>query len=272
MRKLVTLGLGVALAASMATSAFAAGPTRALVQQLGTTLKAGEVNIDLNAVSTPNVFAANAATLGLAGQTGFLSPVNAAVTKTFQVNFGAFGGEAHVSNNSFGYKAAVGPAGLALYGDLSYLTGNPTPAAAAGTQTGNTNITVGAAYTMSAGGFILNLNPEFVSISPSGLAAGVVAPSGALNINAAALYPVNSNLIVGGELLYSTINYNGTPAVGTVNAATTIALGARYVVSSNVTVDAVVFSNTSTGVTGGAVAPGYSAMGTPILARLNIAF
>jgi hypothetical protein len=265
MRKLLALGLGLALAASLTVSAFAAGPTRALVQELGTTLKAGEVNLDLNAISTANVFAPNAAALSLVTQSKTFG-------KTFQANFGAFGGEVRVSNNAIGYKANVGPAGLAVYGDLSYLSSSPSPAAAAGTQTGNTNITVGAAYTMPVGGFILNINPEYVSTSPSGLAAGVVSPSGALNVNAAALFPVNANLIVGGELLYSTFNFNGTPAAGTVNAATTIALGARYVVNPNVTVDAVVFSNTSTGVQGGGVAPSFSTIGTPVLARVNIAF
>lgn len=272
MKKLLSIGLGVALVAAFAATSFAA-PSRAIVQELGAVAANGEVNIDINTtVNTsaagissgilvvPAGSSANGATLALAAQ------LNA---KAFVARVGTLGGEVRISNNSIGYKVPVGPAGLAVYGDLGFGADSFSPAAVGVGPTGTTRIAVGAAYTFNPG-VILNINPEYVMISNSYAGAAPIYNNNMLNINAAVLFPITPSLIVGGELLYSTFGWSATPTAGATTGATTFALGGRYLASANVTIDLALYAATSTSIQGGGTAPTFSSFGTPVVAKVNI--
>lgn len=259
MKKLLSIGLGVALVAAFAATSFAA-PSRAIVQELGAVAANGEVNITI--ADTLNVAAVNAAAARLVGQLN---------RHAFEARVGTLGGEVRITDTSIGYKVPVGPAGLAVYGDLGFSSDSLSPVPAAGTLIGSTVIRVGAAYTFNPG-VIININPEYVNISNSYATA---APAGGyvssiFNVNAALLFPVTPQLILGGELLYSTDSWTVTPAAGTVTGATTFALGGRYLASANVTIDLAVYANASAGIQGAGTAPTFGAFGTPVVAKVNI--
>ncbi|HXN07310.1 MAG TPA: hypothetical protein VN944_09635 [Nitrospiria bacterium] len=267
MKKVLSLNLMLAAAfALLATSAFA-GPSRSFIQEMGMVQANKEVTIDLNeTVYNGNLPAANGAAPTALGNSNLLN---------FQVNVGAFGGEVRIGQslgagygNYIGYKAVVIP-NLALYANVGYIHGDPSPSATGNTYTGETDLTIGGAYTFNLMPVILNLNPEYRSFNQSNSGTAGVYESSALNLNAAILFPLSADWIIGAEYLYSSLGWNNS-STGQITSENTIGLGIRWKANSNVTVDGVVYGNASASVDGGGTAPSYSAFGTPAILKVNV--
>jgi hypothetical protein len=263
MKKILSINLMLAAAfALLATSAFA-GPSRSFIQQLGSVQANKEITIDLdvaNALPNPNAAVATV--------------LNQTDAGNLQVNVGAFGGEVRVGNkpaslsgtgssNYVGYKVVVIP-NLAVYGNLGYSNGTPGPN---GTSTGATDITIGGAFTWH-GPVILNLNPEYKMSSRNPSLSG--SQNNVVNVNAAVLFPLSADWIIGAEYLYNSIGYDGTAAVGAITSANTLGLGVRWNASNTVTLDGLLYGNLGTSVQGGGTAPTYSDLATPAILRVNI--
>lgn len=220
MKKIIASILSIA--AVMAFAAIAsATPSRAIVQELGATIPQGAFAVDVNVM------------------------VPIGVT---QIQVGALGGELRLAPGVIGYKYGIMP-NAAVYAKVNY-SGATT---GAGVSTSTTGYTIGGAYTANAGGFILNLNPEYVG-SGTTTSVGTASTSiSTFNINAAALYPLSSNLIAGIEVLYGSVSSNATAAGVTTNgpgvSSMGIALGVRYIVNPSITVDFAELTNSSTSTT-----------------------
>lgn len=276
MKKIFSINLMLAAAfAVLATSAFA-GPSRSFIQEMGSVQANKEVTIDISAGS-----GATAGTALPAQNTGSTTALLQTNAGNFQVNVGAFGGEVRVGHNPvspntlnsvnyLGYKAVVIP-NLALYANVGITSASATPTPGSGTVTGETDITVGGAYTFNLMPVILNLNPEYKSLNTSyqGTAPAVYQNS-VLNINAAILFPVSADWIIGAEYLYSSIGYSGsTTGTTAITNTSTLGLGVRWKANNNVTIDGLVYGNLSTSQDTG-TAPSYSDFATPAILRVNI--
>lgn len=272
MRKLLALGLGLALAASLTVSAFAA-PTRAIVQELGAVAPAGEVSINLNAVNLNLTRAVTGTTVGggtaTIGGTA-IDNITVGLGNGFEVRTGNLPGllaESNLVATPMGVtvKYAGFYPGLAVYGAYGSNT-----AAQINTGVGATTDTsatrFGAAYTTTISGFVVNGNVQFGSTS-TGNAAG--NGHNVTEFGLAALYPLNANLLIGGEYLNSGDTNNAAPA-STTNVSG-FALGGR-VLLGHFTVDAVLLSNFTATQTGVATNGTSTQIGNPALVRINYTF
>lgn len=268
MRKLLALGLGLALAASLTVSAFA-GPSHAIVQELGAVVPAGEVNVDLNVIplnlngaiaglavnGTPAV---NNATVGGAG----ISAVNVGLGNGFEVRTGALPGLSSKLNlfaaNGLTVKYAGFVPGLAVF--AGYGSAGATPQGA-GAATTTSVMRFGGAYTAPVAGWILNANVELGTNTPN---AG--ASTSTTDLAVAALYPLTSNILVGGEYLNTSLATGGST-----QSASGFGLGGR-VIAGNFTVDAILLANISTSVTGAAQGGNVSQIGSPAMLTVNYKF
>lgn len=284
MRKLLALGLGVTLAASLATSAFA-GPSHAIVQELGTVVSAGEVNVDFSVVPLSLAGSLGAGNqVGIAGAAGAgtlgnatISSINAGLGNGFEVRAGVLPG---LSSNLIAPAAAplgviLGATtgltvkyagfvpGLSIYGGLGNTSNIALAPAAGGTAATTSATRFGAAYTTSLGGFIVNANVAFGSNTPAGAGA---TSTNVTDIGVAALYPLNANLLIGGEYL----NTNAVNGANTVNASG-LGLGAR-IIAGHFTVDALVYANVTETATGFNTNGNTSVVGYPVALNVNYAF
>ncbi len=238
-----------------------AGPSRALIQEMGVTTGAEEVNVDLDVVSHSfNVVGSNDTTLGAGNATvggTTVSSVNIGLIENLELRIGRLPGfrsyltlpavgavALNPAGNNYGLtvKGAIpGVPGLAAwvgYGSISetnIVQGNSS-ADASGSST-----RIGAAYTY-LGPVILNAALDFGK--DSGKSAGAkLGGVTTIETAVAALYPLRSTLLVGMELHYSKMSVGDDEAVaGTQKHTITAlapALGARAV-AGNWTIDAVV--------------------------------
>jgi len=225
MKKILGLFLVVLFVISMTGSAIA-GPSRAIIQELGSVVKDGEVNVDLDWLSQGlNVIAAGDTTVGQPANNGTigaigLSSVNIGISENYELRLGRLPGirpyigypVGNASINGLSLKVGGLAPGLGLW--LGYGSGTLKDA-----NSGNTagdaeasSMTLGAAYTTTAGAFIVN----------------------GLEIGLAGLYPLKESILLGLEILSVTTTVADTADVGVLVPA----LGARVIPSEHWTIDA----------------------------------
>lgn len=167
------------------------------------------------------------------------------------IRLGAFGGEVMIDasgdneSRGIGYKLSISNA-LAAYGML-YLD----------TDASYTNLTVGAAYSMMAGGFILNANADLFSQSDT--TGGGGASETFFDLRGSAFYPVTTDNLKGSLSLGVELDLQISP-----DSLTDIYLGARWQAKPNVLLDLGLFESIDNS--------GVSTLGTPAFIRLNIGF
>lgn len=257
-----------------------AGPSRALIQEMGSVIGAEEVNIDVDWVGQSlNVTGAGDTTVGAGGATIgsiLLSSVNVGLTESAELRIGRLPGLRSYltlpvgSGNNYGLTLKGGnlPAVPGLAGWVGYGLANLEDIT--GVETEGSSWRLGLAYTW-AGPVILNGTLGYGLDTSS--AAGTDGPdTTAFEIAAAVLYPVRPSLLVGAELHYAAINVDTDPDE-TDLAVLAPALGAR-IIAGNWTIDALVaLVGTSVGVESGPLDETATAtvIGVPNL-RINYKF
>ncbi len=240
-----------------ATPSFA-GPSRALIQEMGSTIGAEEVNIDLDVAGQGlNVASANDTTLGAGNATvggTTVSSVNVGLAEGYELRIGRLPGlrsyltlpatgSLNPAGNNYGLTLKAGGfvPGLGVW--LGYGSTNKTDITSgnsAGDITGS-SLRLGAAYTIPSS---LVYNVSLAYGSDSGSAAGQdVGGVSTIEFAAAALYPIRETLLLGVELHYATLSVGDDKATaGDQKYDLTVlapALGARAI-AGNWTIDAVV--------------------------------
>ncbi|MBI1822266.1 MAG: hypothetical protein HYR79_11205 [Nitrospirae bacterium] len=266
MKKFLTL-LTVALVILGFASPSLAGPSRALVQELGSVIGADEINVDLDWVGQKlNVLSTGDTTVGGGGATigsMGLSSVNIGITQALELRLGRLPGfrsdltlpAANANNLGLTLKGAGLVPGLGYW--IGY--GSSSLSNTASASSSGSSLRVGAAYTW-AGPLILNLNLGYGQDTAGGVANNTTN----LDAAGAALYPLKSNLIVGVELLYTSVDIGGGTKIGVMAPA----LGARAT-AGNWTIDAVAaLLGTSVSVTGQPSNASATVIGVPNL-RIN---
>ncbi|MEK6683980.1 MAG: hypothetical protein AABY46_04905 [Nitrospirota bacterium] len=275
------------LAAALIVSLFIAGPSfagpsRALIQEMGSVIGGEEVNVDVDWVGQGlNVMASGDTTVGAGNATVgdiVLSSVNVGLTDKLELRIGRLPGFRSYltlpagSNNNYGLtlKTAGFVPGLGVWlGYGSSSLEDITSGDSAGDRKGS-SMRVGVAYTW-AGPVIVNGSIGFGSDAAS--TAGVDAPdTSTIEAAAAVLYPLRETLLVGLELHYATIGIDTKPDKTDLTVFVP-ALGARAV-AGNWTIDAVVaLVGASVGVESGALDESASAtvIGVPNV-RVNYKF
>src|SRR3990172_11334766 len=247
MKKILGLFLVVLFVVSMTGSAIA-GPSRAIIQELGSVVKDGEVNVDLDWLSQGlNVIAAGDTTVGQPANNGTiggigLSSVNIGIAEGYELRLGRLPGirsyigypSGNASNLGVTLKAGGFVPGLGLwlgYGSKSLKDANSGNTAG---DTDATSMTLGAAYTW-AGPLIIN--GELGYSTDTAKAAGVSAKdTSSLEIGLAALYPLRNSLLLGVEILSVTTTVADTADI----AVLVPALGARLTPNEHWTIDATI--------------------------------
>jgi len=260
MRKILGLFIiGAFIAVSYAAPSFA-GPSRAIIQEMGSTIGAEEVNIDVDVAGQGlNVMANNDTTLGAGNATvggTTVSSVNVGLAEGYELRIGRLPGiRSYLTlppNSGFGWNPAGNNYGLTLkaggfapglgvwlgYGSTSETDVTSGNSAA---DISGSSLRVGAAYTIPSS---LVYNVSLGYGSDSGSAAGQdVGGVSTIEFAAAALYPLRETLLLGVELHYATLSIGDDKAVaGDQKFDLTVlapALGARAI-AGNWTIDAVV--------------------------------
>lgn len=238
-----------------------AGPSRALIQEMGITTGAEEVNIDLDVVSHSfNVVSANDTTLGNGNATvggTTVSSVNIGLIENLELRIGRLPGfrsyltlpavgavALNPAGNNYGLtvKGAIpGVPGLAAWVGYGTVSETNIVQGDSSDDASGSSMRVGAAYTW-LGPVIVNVTADYGqdSARSAGNSLGDVTT---VEAAAAVLYPVRPTLLVGAELHYSQMSVGDDAAVaGTQKHTITAiapALGARAV-AGNWTIDAVV--------------------------------
>ncbi|MEK6546167.1 MAG: hypothetical protein AABZ28_06520 [Nitrospinota bacterium] len=246
MKKILGLFL-VALFVTSLTGVAIAGPSRAIIQELGSVVKDGEVNVDLDWLSQKlNVIAAGDTTVGQPANNGTiggigLSSVNIGISENYELRLGRLPGirsyigypVGNASNNGLSLKVGGLAPGLGLWLGYGSTTLKDANSANTAGDTEGSSMTLGAAYTTTAGAFIVNGELGYSSDSAS--AAGVSAKgTTSLEIGLAGLYPLKESILVGIEILSVTTTVADTADVGVLVPA----LGARVIPSEHWTIDA----------------------------------
>lgn len=275
--KKLTILFAVAFLMAITVAPAMAGPSRAIIQEMGSTIGKDEVNVDLDWVSQSiNVASSGDTSVGNGNATlgGIvLSSVNVGITDNLELRLGRLPGLRSFltlpvgSGNNYGLtiKGAIpGVKGLAAY--LGYGSSNLEDVAngdSAGDTEGS-SFRIGAAYTW-AGPVIVNASVGYAADRSS--AAGVDGPdTNTTELSAAALYPLKSNVLVGGELHYDMVDAD------TVKVNLLVpALGAR-ILAGNWTIDAIalLYVGADTDIIGADTATG-TVVGVPTL-RANYKF
>lgn len=268
MKRLISVFAVGLLAMTIAGEAFA-GPSRAIIHELGATIAKDEVNVDLDVVSQGiNVITSDDTTLGAGSATvggTTVSSVNVSLIENFELRIGRLPGfrsyitlPTGVTPLSVGLNPAGNNYGLTVKGSVpqvpglaawvgygttneTNITGDNTDAAA---DVNGSSKRVGVAYTKMVGPFLMNGTVGFGKDTgaSSGRSVGTVTTTEA---GFAALYPVRASLLVGLEFNYAKINI-GDDKTSTIGAADrdfslkvfAPALGAR-IIQGNWTIDAV---------------------------------
>lgn len=238
-----------------------AGPSRALIQEMGITTGADEVNVDLDVVSHSfNVVSANDTTLGNGNATvggTTVSSVNVGLVENLELRIGRLPGfrsyltlpsvgavALNPAGNNYGLtlKGAIpGVPGLAAWLGYGMVSETDIVQGNGAADTSGSSTRIGAAYTW-LGPVIVNVTADYGqdSARSAGNSLGDVTT---IEAAAAVLYPVRPTLLVGAELHYSQMSVGDDAAVaGTQKHTITAlapALGARAV-AGNWTIDAVV--------------------------------
>ena len=245
-----SLGL---LTAVFATLFFAgqslAGPSRAIIQEMGLVTGAEEVNVDVDWVAQNlNVTAPGDTTVGAGNATigGItLSSVNIGLTENLELRIGRLPGlrsfvalpVGSSANYGLTLKAAGFVPGLGLwlgYGlsDLSDITSGNSAG-----DTEGSSFRLGGAYTW-AGPVVLNGSLGYGLDASS--TAGTDGPdTTTIEVAGAILYPVRPTLLVGVELHYASIEADYATGTDYELSVLVPALGAR-VIAGNWTIDAIV--------------------------------
>ncbi len=275
MKRLSILSVAVLFTAVSIVPAMA-GPSRAIVQEMGSTIEKDEVNIDVDWLSTDlNVVGTTTATIG--GGNGSigglaLSSVNVGLADGLELRLGRLPGlKSYISglanDSSLGLtvKGAIpGVPGLAAWlGYGSKTTKDSLPANNAG-DTEASSMRLGAAYTLT-GPVIVNGTLDYgVDTAKSAGVSAVDTKTTAVAI--AALYPLKSNVLVGVEYHYASVDVGATKYT-----VTAPAIGAR-VIAGSFTIDAIaVFSPNVKPDTGGSTDINTTTIGVPTL-RVNYKF
>lgn len=238
-----------------------AGPSRALIQEMGVTTGAEEVNVDLDVVSHSfNVVSANDTTLGNGNATvggTTVSSVNIGLIENLELRIGRLPGfrsyltlpavgavALNPAGNNYGLtvKGAIpGVPGLAAWLGYGQDAEQDITKGDSAADISGSSLRIGAAYTW-AGPVIINVTADYAtdSAKANGKDLGAVTTvEGA----AAVLYPIRPTLLVGAELHYSQSSVGDDAAVAGDQKFTITtfapALGARAV-AGNWTIDAVV--------------------------------
>lgn len=243
MKKFSVLFVAVIFTAISVVPAMA-GPSRAIIQEMGSTIGKDEVNIDVDWLPTGLNVVSNTTKAAIGGGDGTvgglaLSSVNVGLADGLELRLGRLPGlKSYISglanNSSLGLtvKGAIpGVPGLAAW--VGYGS-NTTKDALSADNAGDTQMSstrIGAAYTW-AGPVIVNGTLDYgVDTATS---AGVSAKDTTTTALAlAALYPLKSNVIVGAEYHMATVDAGGTKYT-----VTAPAIGAR-VIAGNFTIDAI---------------------------------
>jgi len=243
MKKLYVLLAAVALGVFFVVPALA-GPSRAIVQEMGATIGKDEVNIDvdclpttLNATTTAqaNIGGGNGTIGGLA-----LSSVNVGIVEGVELRLGRLpgiksyiSGLGNGSNLGLTVKGAIpGVKGLAAWVGYGANTTKDVSSADTAADTEGSSMRLGAAYTW-AGPVILNgmIGYGIDTAKSAGIKADDTKTT---EVAVAALYPLRSTLLVGAEYLYDNVD----TGAGEKYTVTAPALGAR-IIAGNFTIDAI---------------------------------
>jgi hypothetical protein len=228
-----------------------AGPSRAIVQEMGSVIGDGVINVDLDWVSqTVSVASARDTTIGNGNATTggiTLSSVNIGLSENLELRLGRLPGLRSFitlpvgSGNNYGLtlKGAGFVPGLGIWGSYgsSALRDINSGSSDAG-DIESSSWRVGGAYTI-ASSLVYNLS---VDIGGDTAKAANVNSSGDVTttaVAAAALYPLKENLLVGLELHYAVIDLDKNKAAGIDKVDALVpALGARAT-AGNWTIDAI---------------------------------
>lgn len=250
MKKMIFVVAAVLVVPFLFTGSSFAGPSRALIQEMGSVIGADEVNVDVDWVGQGlNVTAAGDTTAGAGNATvgGItLSSVNVGLSDKLELRIGRLPGLRSYltlpvgSGNNYGLtlKTAGFVPGLGLwlgYGSSALKDINPKGAAADSDADGS-SMRLGLAYTW-AGPVVVNGTLGYGSDTSK--TAGVKGPDTTTTEAAlAVLYPLRSSLLVGVEYHYAAVSADTKPDKTdlTIQAP---ALGAR-VIAGNWTIDAIV--------------------------------
>jgi len=259
MKKVLSILITVFFIVVCAVPSFA-GPSRALIQEMGSTIGAEEVNIDVDVVSHGlNVVSANDTTLGagnatLGGTT--VSSVNVGLAENYELRIGRLPGlrsyltlpavsavALNPAPNNYGLTLKAGGfvPGLGVWLGYGSVNEKDIAKADSAADISGSSLRVGAAYTI-ASSLVYNVTLGYGT--DSGSAAGKdLGGVSTLEFAAAALYPIRETLLVGAELHYATLSVGDDKAVaGDQKYDLTVlapALGARAI-AGNWTIDAVV--------------------------------
>ncbi len=261
MKKTAGVFAAIVFTALSAASA-SAGPSRALIQEMGSTTAKEEVNVDLDVVSHSfNVVSANDTTLGAGNATvggTTVSSVNVNLIENIEVRIGRLPGFRSYLTLPTVAAVALNPApnnyGLTVKGSIPQVPGlaawlgygsiseaNISTAAADTADMSGSSMRLGAAYTW-AGPVVLNgaLGYGKDSASSGGNKLGGVTTN---EVALAALYPLRPTPLAGIELHYAKMKVGDDAAVvGNQEYDITVmapALGVRAV-QGNWTIDAVI--------------------------------
>lgn len=281
MKKLAVVFVAALFAAISAVPAMA-GPSRAIIQEMGSTIGKDEVNIDLDwsgqAVAGGQANVGNATNLGVGGIA--LSSVNVGLADGLELRLGRTPGFRNYLNlpnvGNADLTGSTNPLGVTVKGTIPGVSGLAAYVAYGSikddTVAGTTNAegsstTIGAAYTW-AGPVIVNADVNYTTRNVAGVAAGDDTTTA---IAAAVVYPLKSNVLLGAELHYATVDAKNAVFGDVKTTVLAEAIGAR-VLAGNWTIDAIALLNTNvdTDISGTETAK-TTVVGVPTL-RVNYKF
>ncbi len=249
MKKVLSILITVFFMVVCAVPSFA-GPSRVIIQEMGSVVGAGEVNTDLDWVSqTVSVASARDTRIGDGNATAggiTLSSVNIGVTENLELRLGRLPGLRSFitlpvgSGNNYGVTLKAGGfvPGLGIWG--SYGSSALRDINSGNDDSGDIDSSswrLGAAYTW-AGPLIINLSADIGSDTAKAANVNTAGDTSTVAFAGAALYPLRENLLVGLELHYATIDLDKAKAGIDKVDALVPALGARASVG-NWTIDAI---------------------------------
>lgn len=277
MKKLSVLFVAVLFTAISVVPAMA-GPSRAIIQEMGSVIGADEVNIDVDWLPTTLNVSSNTTTAAIGGGNGSigglaLSSVNIGLVEGIELRLGRLPGlQSYISglgnSSSLGLtvKGAIpGVPGLAAWVGYGSITTKDINSADNAGDTEKSSTRIGAAYTW-AGPVIVNGALDY-AVDTAKSAGTKADDTKTTEVAVAAFYPLKPTVLVGAEYLYSNVD-TGTGGKYTVTAP---ALGAR-IIAGNFTIDAIaVLAANVHPDTSGASDISTTAIGVPTL-RVNYKF
>lgn len=227
-----------------------AGPSRAIVQEMGSVIGDGEINVDLDWVSqTASVASARDTTIGNGNATTggiTLSSVNIGVSENLELRLGRLPGlRSYVtlpvsSGNNYGLtlKTAGFVPGLGIWAGYGSSTLKDMNTGDTSGDIEGSSWRLGAAYTW-AGPLVVNVSADIGSDTSKTAGSNTSGDTTTTEFAGAALYPLRENLLVGLELHYAVYDTDKAKASGIDKLDLLVpALGARAT-AGNWTIDAI---------------------------------